>query len=259
MKSFNVSVLILSCDKNYDLNKWINETCACFLKLNIECILVTENNVDNFDKRIRSYATHSDEFDKRFVFGVEQCKCDNIIVLLDDYFVHDKYLNIKVTNWLDAMEKEQLTALRIAPIKKMYVKKKRIKKGYYILSRIQPYEIDFHPTIWKKKNLIELIKNRTFSPWSLEPCFALYLKDKKCGITKETVQYDELIIQGAFFKKPYKRYCAREYKGDKKIAGGKSFFARSFKVFVFNVSPYWLIRIIRKIFKIKSISAEAKL
>ena len=163
MSSYNVSVLILSCDKNHDLYKWINRTCDCFLNLGIECVLVTENIIDSFDKRINSYATHNNNFDERFVFGVEQCKNDNVIVFLDDYYVHDEHLDVKLINWLGVMEKEQLAALRIASIKKMYIKKKKIKKGYYSLSRIQPYEIDFHPTIWNKKELLALIKNRRFS------------------------------------------------------------------------------------------------
>lgn len=259
MKSYNASVLILSCDKNYDLYKWINRTCDCFLNLGIECVLVTENDIDNFDKRINSFATHNNNFDERFIFGVEQCKNDNIIVLLDDYYIHDVHLDIKLNNWLEVMEKEQLIALRIASIKKMYIKKQKIKKKYYLLSRIQPYEIDFHPTIWNKKELLALIKNRRFSPRSLEPCFALYLEDKKSGITKETIQYDELIIQGAFFKKSYKRYCSREYEGNKRIAKGRKFVARSFKVFIFNISPYWVVHLLRKLFKIKSVSAEAEL
>jgi len=130
MKSYNASVLILSCDKNYDLYKWINRTCDCFLNLGIECVLVTENDIDNFDKRINSFATHNNNFDERFVFGVEQCKNDNVIVFLDDYYVHDEHLDVKLINWLEVIEKEQLAALRIASIKKMYIKKKKIKKGY---------------------------------------------------------------------------------------------------------------------------------
>ena len=259
MKSFNVSVLILSCDKNYDLYKWINRTCDYFLNLGIECVLVTENDVDSFDKRINSFATHNNSFDERFVFGVEQCKNDNIIVLLDDYYIHDEHLDIKLNNWLEIMEKEQLVALRIASIKKMYIKKQKIKKKYYLLSRIQPYEIDFHPTIWRKKELLELIKNRKFSPWSLEPCFALFLKDKRSGITRETIQYDELIIQGAFFKKPYKLYCAGEYEGNKQTTKGKKFLIHNLRVFIFNISPYWFVRFLRKLFKIKSLSVDAEL
>lgn len=259
MNFYDASVLILSCDKNYDLCRWINMTCDCFLKLGIECIVVTENNKDNFDKRIHSYAIGSSGFDQRFVFGVEQCKNSNIIILLDDYFVHDKQLNTKLINWLDAMQKNQLTALRIASNKKKFIKKKRIKKGYYFLINIQPYEIDFHPTIWKKNELLELIKDRKFSPWSLEPCFALFLKGKRSAMTNETILYDELIIQGDFFKRPYKLYCAKDYTGTKRVAKGKKMFIHFLRTFIFNNSPYWLIRLLRKVFMIKSLSAEAKL
>lgn len=259
MTNYNVSVLILSCDQNSDLCRWINKTCDCFLKVNVECVLVTESIVDVFDKRIRAFATNTVEFDKRFVFGLEQCKNDNVIVLLDDYFVHDEYLNIKMSNWLNFIDAERLTALRISKCKKMYIKKKRIRKRYHLLTQIQPYEIDFHPTIWRKKELLEFIKNRSFSPWSLEPCLALFLRDKKSGITKDVIQYDELIIQGSFFRKPYNMYCKNKYVGNKKIAKGKKFLLRSFRVFVFNVSPYWLIHLLRRMFAIKSISAEAEL
>lgn len=257
--NYNLSVLILSCDKNHDLYRWINRTCDCFLNLGIECLLITESNIDNFDKRIKSFPTHNKNFDERFVFGIGQCKNDNVIVLLDDYYIHDEHLDTKINNWLEVIEKEQLTALRIATNKKMYIKKEKIKKKYYLLSNIQPYEIDFHPTIWRKKELQELINNRKFSPWTLEPCFALFLKDKRSGITKETIQYDELIIKGSFFKKAYKLYCAEEYEGNKQIAKRKMLLIHNFKLFVFNISPYWLIRLLRKFFKIKSLSASAEL
>lgn len=258
MNKYNLSLLVLSCDKNHDLYKWINRTCDQFVELGIESVLVTESNTKDFSKSIQTLPFGNGGFDERFVFGLKKCKSEYVLVLLDDYFVHDDSLETKLDNWLSAIKNENLTALRISKNKKLYVKKEK-RDTYSLLKDIKAYEIDFHPTIWNKNELLNLIEGRSFTPWTLEPLFSLYLKDKKAAITRNPIDYDELIIQGCFFTKPFVKYCKDEYEGNKKVISKKKYLSYLFKTWIFNVSPYWLIKILRKLFKKDSLSGKAKL
>lgn len=259
MINHDLSVLILSCDKNYDLSPWINKTCEHFLNIGVCCTLVTENLIDKYDRRINAIASKSNCFDERFKNGIKEIKTKYVLILLDDYYVHDELLKDKVRDWISVMKKNSLSALRISKLEKKFVRKKKIDKFYYLLTKIQSYEIDFHPTIWDKNKLNELICDRTFSPWDLEPLFSLFLSDKNACITKNRIEYDELVIKGCFFKKPYNKYCKNEYKGDKKIFGSWQYFKYRFRIYVYIFCPYWLFKLIRKTFRVKSISSEAQI
>lgn len=259
MENNDLSLLILSCDKNNDLSPWINKTCQEFLKNGIECILATEFVKDNYLKGIRVLLCKNDSFDKRFISGLRLCTSKYVLVILDDYYVHDVNIAEKITNWMTFIKKNDIKALRVSSLPKKFVKKKKIEKHYYMLTNPRAYEIDFHPTIWNKESLLELIEKRAFSPWSLEPLFSLYLRNKKCAFTRKTICYDELIIRGMFFPRPFKKYCKQEYIGKKKIIPRVKLLFYKMKILFFNLSPYWLLDFIKWIFKVKSISSEAKL
>ncbi|MGI6714006.1 MAG: hypothetical protein ACOX3K_03000 [Bacilli bacterium] len=259
MSDKKLSLLILACDKNYDLHPWINQTCEKFLELDIDCVIVTETLDEEFSEKIKVFKCGNKGFDQRFIVGVKTCETPYVLVLLDDYFVYDQDLKVKIDNWLNFMEKYDFHALRISLIKKLFIKKKKIVPKYYCFTAVQPYEIDFHPTIWNRTTLLALIDKRSFTPWTLEPLFALFLRDKKSGYTKKTIDFDELIIQGYFFKKPFEKFCKQEYQGEKKVFPHNKHLIYKIKTTTFNLLPYWMIKLLRKILKIKSISAEAQL
>lgn len=254
-----LSVLVLSCDKNIDLAPWVSLTCAPFLNMQIPCYVTNELGSKIFyDERISVVNCGDKGFDERFKTGLSLCNADYVLVLLDDYFVHDSSLERKLDSWLSVLREEGLDALRICSLKKWFVKK-RAHKDYACLRDPQPYEIDFHPTIWKKRSLESLISSRSFSPWSLEPLFSLFLKDKKCGVARQKLVYDELIIQGHFFKKPYKKFCKKVYSGSKKVIPLNKVASYRLQNWALIVSPYWLIKAARKMKGKKSIASKARL
>lgn len=255
----DLSVLVLSCDKNHDLCKWINKTCEDFLTLEIPCVLVTENKVEGFDSRIQAISCGDADFDERFRIGLKAIKSQYVLILLDDHFVHDSALREKIPHWMSFIKGNDFNALRIAKIDMHFLRKEKLASKYYRLLGPQPYEIDFHPCIWEKETLWTLIEKRDFTPWSLEPLFAPFLQDKRCGLTKECIEFDELVIRGHFIRKAYRKYIKGNYYGEKKVFPFKKSIAYSTRIAIFNYLPFRLRKFLSKTFGIKSVSSKTHL
>ena len=254
----DLSAVILSCDKNSDLSPFILQTYKSLCSFCRKALIATENNVSPYQEA-NCVQCGNVSFSERFMAAIEQIESDYCLVLLDDYYLHDENIETKAALWINQCKLHDIDALRIDHLGKRFVSRKTIEKGLCKFTSIQPYEIDFHPTIWKTTVLKTLIKGRKDTPWQLEPLFALFLKDKTACFSKINLEYSELVIQGEFFKKPFVKYCKQSYSGNRKVISANAYRKYRFKTAVRNWLPYPVLYWLRRVLKIDSISEKAKL
>ena len=243
----NLSVLVMTCDKNSDISNFLIETILKFKECSVNEYISTETNALPYSDFNCSCSSSS--FSKRMVECLEKINEDYVLVLLDDYFVFDSDLLSKTSGWLNEICENNLSVLKICNDGKLYKKIKKSKKGTKIYKKINVYDIDFHPTIWKKDVLIDVLRQKDLSPWQIEPLFSKYLSAGNfvCGISKNKIKYEELIVKGRFFRVAFKKYCKNKYLGNRKRLTLIQDVNFRIKRFVRHITPRFVINIAKKI------------
>lgn len=250
----NLSVLILSCDKNIDLSPFVLKTIKKFSEISIECFVVTETNHDCY-KNVNSIALNSNFFGERMNYALKQISSEYVLILLDDYFVLDNMLFEKIKIWNNELS-NNLVALRLSKNKYLYKKIRKTKK-LKLYKKMEPYDIDFHPTIWKKSYLLDITnKCLALNAWQIEPRFyeSLQLDSQQCAISRCYLNFVELVVRGFFFRKPYFKYCKKMYHGERKILSIFHQIKFSLKSFCYHLLPKKVVRLFKKVFRLDSFS-----
>ena len=243
----NLSILIMTCDKNSDISNFVIETLLKFKECSVNGYISTERNALPYNGLNCMCSLNS--FSKRMVECIENIEEDYVLILLDDYYVYDDNLPIKIDEWMKEICENNLSALKICYDGKIYKKTKKGLSGTKIYKKINVYDIDFHPTIWKKDILLDILRERDLSPWQIEPLFSKHLSAGNyiCGISKEKIKYEELIVGGMFFRKAFNKYCRSKYNGDRKILKLSQDLFFRIRRFVRHITPRFVIKIIKKI------------
>ena len=246
----NISALILTCDKNSDISQFVLKTVDLLSSSGIDTIIASESDAAPFGEH--KIILRKNDFVERMIQGIKSISDDYVLVLLDDYYVFDGELGKKVEYWKYEISAFNFDVLCVSSDNKIYKKTKKMSGGTRIFKSLRMYDIDFHPTIWKKSVLLDLLKSKgNGSPWELEPFFTIFIKSKKliCGISAQKIKYSELIIGGRFFRKPYFKYCKNIYIGNRKVRGGAEDFFFSFKRFLYHITPRFVIDFFGRITK----------
>lgn len=252
------SVLVLTCDNNIDLAPLIKQSLEAFIHSNIKCYISIEKNIEPY--KLYNYVSTDGSFAKRMIEGLKRIEDEYVLILLDDFLIHDNQIDIKKEIWMKEIINNDFVALKIFSDGKIYKSLTKGVDGAKVYKKLNVYDIDFHPTIWKKDALEKILSNDNLSPWEIEPLFVKYLVDNKlkCGISSSKISYNELIVGGKFFRKPYFKYCKGIYKGNRKIlTRRKNLFTRT-KIALYHLVPRPILKIINKTFKKKTFSNSSK-
>ena len=250
----NIAVLIATCDKNIDISQYVVYTLENFEKSGMIGYVSTETNCDPF-KGIKCFKNNSN-FSSRLLSSLQNINEDYVLILLDDYFVYDESLEKKYKEWTLEISENGLSVLKICSDGKVFKKIAKGKRKTKIFKKINVYDIDFHPTIWKKDVLVDVLVGKNISPWEIEPLFARYITNKKipCGISSQKIQYDELIVGGKFFRREFKRHCKHTYCGQRKKLKFFQDFLFRIKRFIYHITPRFFIEFVKKIKRQKGYS-----
>lgn len=244
------SVLILTCDKYLDLAPWIKQTCERFFAAGLDCLIAGECQQFSCGPAACFLCTQETCFSLRMARALEQVKSKYVLVLLDDYFVHDECLLQKADIWLQTMKRYDLDALKVSKQLNLYAKLRKVDLQTKKIKKIEPYTIDFHPTVWKTGALKTIVNGQPLTAWELEPKLSRYFKTKlsKAMQSDALIEYDELIVGGKFFRKPFRKYCRQLYRGDRRVLGRISSLKYALKSKLLHLCPPWVKKWIKKTF-----------
>ena len=209
-----ISVLIFSCE-NYS-NLW--ETNLLLLKRNFnkrfiyEVLIITDKeHPEKIDGAKIIVANDDNNFIKRFKTGIDSCKTDSFLFMLDDYFV----TNInepKLESLLNYFESNQIDYC------KLYCRNKKSLfkcKPYFTINQTIKYSVDLYPGIWSKKfaeNVLRKWSSENNSIWDFEANLwrQQIMRDSKliCAISGELVFLD-VIRKGKMLRHSY-RYLKKK-------------------------------------------------
>lgn len=249
----DIGVLILSCDKNNDLAPFVKKTVDKFIEQKIPTLIVSEFDVSNYSG-YSSIKCKDTVFSNKLKQGLLALKTKYVLILLDDYYVHDDCIADKLKKWDMEINKTSLLALRICKNHHLWKKTKGNTPKVY--KKINPYDVDFHPTVWNSEILLSIIRDKELTAWEIEPLFSDFFKDNpnKSGISSVLLVFDELIVQGKFFRKQFKKFCELTYVGKKKKLTRTQELLFKLKRFLYHITPRVFIRTAKKLIKKKTYS-----
>lgn len=213
-----LSVVIITCDKYSDLLPLILRTQKNFDDIGVKCVIFGEYNTYE-NKNLNYYATGENVFSTKLFCAVEKINTKYVLILLDDYFVFDRHLEYKIQKWINSLEFNYAEALKISKKTNPYVKLASIDKFTKRFKNMAPYYIDFHPTIWKSDTIKNILSaNKNLSAWELEPRLSSYFKKNPSVALHSTllIKYNELVVGGVFFRRPFNKHCKDIYIGNRK-------------------------------------------
>ena len=256
----NLSFLVMTCDKNIDLKGAISESSSLLVRAGMPGCIVSETKPFEI-LGVSDVCPGALSFVERLEKALlDYCQTKYVLILLDDYYIHDPVLEDKKGQWLKELEGNSYSALRISKPSRPYQKAKRQSDRSRLLIRPQVYAIDFHPTIWSRDDLLSILKNGPKTPWELEPLFSKCMIQNgwNCAYSSALVQYDELVVRGKFFRKPFKKYLAKTYQGERKPLSRWQNFKYSLKAGIYRYTPRWALNCLGKVFAPNSYSQKAK-
>lgn len=251
----SISALILTCNKNEDIAPFILEVSSLLKSSGIETVVSTESK--NLFPSIKFVTFDEISFSRRIKIGLEYVDSEYVLLLLDDYYIFDNNLLDKSITWEKELKEFGFSILKVCKDGKIHKKTKRLSNGTKRFKSLNVYDVDFHPTIWRKEVLLQVLSTKeTDNPWELEPYLVDYANKHNlvCGISAQKIIYDELIVGGKFFRKAFNKHCKNKYFGMRKKL---SFFQEScFKVkrFFYHIIPRFVIVFLKKIKKKKGYS-----
>ena len=252
----DLSFIVITCDKNQDLKNAIARSSDYLIREGVPGFLVSETEPFMIPGMVDVCPGKTSFVERMQTALKDYCQTKCVLVLLDDYHIHDEGLSAKLKTWLLQMEQNDYSALRVSKQTRHYQKSKKQEDGSRLLVKPQVYSIDFHPTIWKRDVLISLLEGPAKTPWELEPFFAKRMtkENRNVGYAKPLLNYDELVVRGRFFRKPFAKYVSADYTGTREVMGRWNSFTYHLKTGIYHWTPRWAINFIGKILHKKSYS-----
>lgn len=257
----DLSVIILTCDNNIDLAPFVKKTCDNFEKEGVGTLIVTETKNPIYSG-YQLFSIPSESFSTRFRSAVSNVNTSHVLVLLDDYFVYDNHLARKIAVWKKEIADSNFVALRVCKNKHLFKSIRIDQNQTKHYKTLNFYDIDFHPTIWNRQQLSNMLDLRNdLSPWQIEPLFKLYIQkwNLNSGISSQYIKYDELVIQGKFFRRAYIKHVKKIYDGNRRQMTISFSIKRYVKNTIYNLLPRKFITFLKKFTHKKYFSDDASL
>ncbi len=252
----DLSFIVITCDKNQDLKNAIAKSSDYLTREGVPGFLVSETEPFVIPGMVDVCLGKTSFVERMRIALKDHCKTEFVLVLLDDYHIHDEGLSEKLRTWLLQIEHNDYSALRVSKQTRHYQRSKKQADGSRLLINPQVYSVDFHPTIWKRDVLLSLLEGPAKTPWELEPFFALQMakENRNVGYAKPLLEYDELVVRGQFFRKPFAKYVHGDYEGTREVMGRWNSFVYHLKTGIYHWTPRWAINLIGRILHKKSYS-----
>ena len=245
-----ISALIMTCDNNLDILSQIKNNCYLLESCGIKPFLSVETKMNEY-KNFNFFSSNS-SFSERMLESLKHLKSKYVLLLLDDHLIYETSFKTKIGHYMKEMEENNIDVLRISKNTHIFVCKTKLNCNLYYYKKLYPYDIDLHPTIWKKDVLVKYLQNKKDNPWKLESRLHTFLTSYNCCYTKDYILYKELIIKGKLVKKAYK--FQPSYNGNRKTLTNNQYFRYKLKKMIRDFTPYCIIKLIVNIFKINSLS-----
>lgn len=214
MKNEKCSILVVGCDEYVDvaiLNAYYkNMYCSnCAFKY----YLVTQQKCKELDKTYDEiiYAGKNAAWTDRVLLALKQIDTDYIILLCDDFFVHQEISSEWISEQIEFMEKEN-----VGFIKLMYSgapkKENKFENGYWNLVEEEVFRVSFTAGLWGKKYLEKLL-NKGESAWEAERTCCLNSRNYQEQIAVVDKQYIDIfhtVMSGGWIRKAYRRFVKDE-------------------------------------------------
>ncbi len=213
-----VSTLIFTCDNNRDINRYVLETAKKLCNLT-NVYLVCESFPMQSDLVTNLLVGNQCSFKQKMLKALAKVEDEYVFILLDDYYL-TKRVDEQWIRYINILETHRPDYLKICKDYRARSRSNRISKELYMSKMPDRYDVNFHPSVWKKETLLScLIENREEDIRHIESFFSKYMRDTKRNvlyIDKCFLPYVELIVYGLFFRKPFKQYLKSTYEGDRK-------------------------------------------
>jgi len=214
----NVSTLIFTCDNNRDISQYVLETAKKLSDLT-KVYLVCESFQMQNDLVANLQVGKQCSFKQKMIEVLRQVEDEYVFILLDDYYL-TKSVDKQWNCYMKVLETYRPDYLKICKDYRARSRTKRISKEVYISKKPDRYDVNFHPSIWKKETLLFcLLENCKDDIRHIESFFSKYMRESKRNvfyINKYFLPYVELIVCGKFFRKPFKQYLKPTYEGNRK-------------------------------------------
>ena len=115
-----LSAVILSCDNNYDISPQISDIYDACFNAGIKTVLVTENLKEHYSDR-EVVLSKDKSFAHKIRLAISSIDSEYVLILLDDYFIDDDLLHIKIHEWCNFLKKYAPDTLRVSQITKKYI------------------------------------------------------------------------------------------------------------------------------------------
>ena len=167
------AILILSCDKYADA--WL-PFCLFLEKYWSDCpfpIYLGTNEKEFKFKNVKQIFSHKNtNWSEELQIILKQIPEENIILILEDYFIYKPVNNETIFKLIDIMESQKAGYLKLAAFPKKYeklwpYKPFLVNPGVGLLEKGGKYRVCLQPAIWNKNILLKLL-NPNESPWQFE-------------------------------------------------------------------------------------------
>jgi hypothetical protein len=173
MKSTNCAVLVLSCDKYSDV--W-QPFFSLFFKYWSDCpypVYLGTNKKIFPDKRvIQVFSNRNTTWSEELEIILKQIPCENILIILEDYFIYQKINSEKVDFFLKVMQEKDAAFIRLGAFPKKYNSLYPYTKlpdypEVGVVEKGSMYRISLQTGIWNKNVLLQFLGHDE-TPWQFE-------------------------------------------------------------------------------------------
>lgn len=169
MKKTEISIVVLSCDKNSFLWDGFFTLLDKYWTLHPQRIVLSTESLQYTYKNVvisNSRSTNED-WSTRLFHAICDANSEYVIIMLDDFFIKDMVAESKIEKYFDIIRKDsRIAAISLEP-------QPGCKTGRYASEeivkrrRIASYRINAQPTIWRSNYLIKILRKGE-SPWQFE-------------------------------------------------------------------------------------------
>lgn len=250
------AIVIISFDGYKDL--W-DVFFKCYKRFFSDCTLplylITNKEVPNYQHV--TVVTTGDEisWSHRVRKALEQIPENELLVLLEDYFLCEKTNSLKIEGLFQIFENNDYDYMRVIPIPVQY---KRKPTGVYPLDPSEVYGVNLQAAIWKKSYFNKLLYDDDFSAWEFEA-----RQKSNCSMRIEgncaALNYTGLnYMNGVIQSKWYPRTVKWLKKNNIDIPEGKRLVIKRYKLVVMDVKNWLLHHVPARIIQaVKPIAVRA--
>lgn len=248
----DLTVLILSCQKFSDM--WSNN--LSLLKknwpdLNVKKVLVSDGKGIFDIKTCSELTTIEGGMSERFIEALKMIDTNYVFVTFDDYYFSKP---VKHEIFLEVFDYVKENDISYCGFHLNYLKGRRIKIARSIkaidLDLRYPYEINLYPSIWKKEDILSVLRSNE-DIWKTEVRLtSRFKKINKRAIAfngSKVLPFVDIVRKGEYLYSGY-QFIKKNglHLSDRPVKSFFSTYWQSFLIFLSVHSPAWLLNLVRK-------------